>query len=141
MPTKKELTSLERAALELSEKRLTDSVKRCLMAQGWMSAHFHDSRRQVQPGVFVGDSAAKGFPDIVAIRGSRLLIVELKSEKGRLRPEQPEWLDAFSAIGAEVFLWRPSHWFSDAVLRVSSSRERFVVPAGKEDAYGLWVPK
>lgn len=62
--------------------------------------HDHDSRRN-----------AAGFPDLVIV-GRRILFVELKAEKGRLRPEQNVWLDRLrGALGdASVAVWRPSDW-------------------------------
>jgi len=65
---------------------------------GWAVYHTHDSRRSVA-----------GFPDIIALRDGRMVVAELKSEKGRLSQPQKEWLDLFRAIPeAEVFVWRPS---------------------------------
>lgn len=62
----------------------------------WRPYHTHDSRR-----------SHKGFPDLVLVRDERLVFAELKSTKGRLRPEQREWLDALSIVaGVEVYLWR-----------------------------------
>ncbi len=50
-----------------------------------------------------------GFPDCVMVRGNRLIFAELKSEKGKLSPEQERWLEDLGATGrCEVYLWRPS---------------------------------
>lgn len=49
-----------------------------------------------------------GFPDLVLVRRGRLIFVELKSEKGRLTPEQALWLKELKQIpGIEVYTWRP----------------------------------
>ena len=55
-------------------------------------------------------SGHAGFPDIVATRGARLVLCELKTATGRLRPEQRVWLDELDKTPAEVYLWRPKHW-------------------------------
>lgn len=125
----------------MSEKTLTDLVKNTLRNTGWMSAHFHDSRREVKPGVFIGDAAAKGFPDIVAIRRTRLLVAELKSDKGKFRDGQENWLDAFAGIGAEVFVWRPDHWNNDAIWDVIKAPNRLRDSTLKKKDYGLWTPR
>ena len=125
----------------MSEKTLTEMVKSALRATGWMAAHFHDSRRQVKPGVFIGDAAAKGFPDIVAARGGRLLVAELKSEKGKFRDGQEDWLDAFSRVGAEVFVWRPEHWHSDAISDVVGATNRLSASTLAKKNYGIWTPR
>ena len=49
-----------------------------------------------------------GWPDIVALGHSRALFLELKAEKGRIRPEQVTTLRKLSEAGCEVGLLRPS---------------------------------
>jgi hypothetical protein len=39
-----------------------------------------------------------GFPDVLALKGPRLVVAELKSEHGKLTPEQARWLAAFRAV-------------------------------------------
>lgn len=67
---------------------------------GWLAFHSHDSRR-----------SAAGWPDLALCKPPRLLVVELKTTRGRLRPEQRVWLTALAACpGVEVALWRPADW-------------------------------
>ena len=40
----------------------------------------------------------------------RVVWIELKSETGRLSPEQAAWIDALKAAGQEVYVWRPDQW-------------------------------
>jgi hypothetical protein len=68
---------------------------------GWLVFHDNDSRRNVA-----------GFPDLVLVHGrhGRVLFLELKSEIGRLRPEQHVWTDALSrcdTIASAIV--RPQH--------------------------------
>lgn len=51
----------------------------------------------------------KGFPDLFLANAEqrRIIFAELKSEKGKLTPEQREWLDILYACGQETYLWRP----------------------------------
>lgn len=88
----------------MTEKQLQQNVQATLRAFGWMSYHTWLSVRSVA-----------GYPDIVAIRGNRLIAIELKSERGDVRPEQQEWLDAFAAAGSEAVIWRPSDWLSGEI--------------------------
>lgn len=97
-------------AVETSEKAFQSAVLELAALQGWKCAHFHDSRRQIKPGVFVGDASAAGFPDLVLVRGTRVVFVELKREKGRVTQQQREWLDVLEAALAEVYLWKPKDW-------------------------------
>lgn len=66
---------------------------------GWLSYHVYDSRR-----------STPGFPDCVFLRDDRQVVAELKTETGRLTKDQKKWLAAFVAVGAEVYIWRPSDW-------------------------------
>lgn len=44
--------------------------------------------------------AIRGVSDILGIHKGRMLCIEVKSAKGRLRPEQREFLDKMSKLGA-----------------------------------------
>lgn len=59
-----------------------------------------------------------GFPDLVMIRKGRLIVAELKTERGKVTVSQQEWLDDFRAVEGppSVHLWRPSH--ADEVMEV-----------------------
>ena len=69
----------------------------------------HQRPAQVRSGRYVTAlSGTPGFPDYVAVRDGRLLFAELKSAKGRLRPEQEAWLADLEGVPcAEVYVWRP----------------------------------
>lgn len=62
--------------------------------------HDNDSRRN-----------DAGFLDLVIVGPGGLAFAELKREKGgRVSPEQHQWIDALTAAGIEVHVWRPSDW-------------------------------
>lgn len=50
----------------------------------------------------------KGFPDLCMVRRGRILFAELKTDTGKVTPDQQAWLDDLRAVGVEVYLWRPS---------------------------------
>jgi len=81
----------------MRERVLQAHVERLLRVCGWRYYHTHDSRRSVA-----------GFPDLVALRPPRFVVIELKSARGKLTAEQDAWLAAFQRLGAEVYVWRPS---------------------------------
>ncbi len=68
---------------------------------GWRCYHPFDSRR-----------SARGFPDLVLLKPPWLCSAELKTDTGRVTPEQALWLDALSAVAdvPETYLWRPRDW-------------------------------
>lgn len=82
----------------VTEKEFQARVLTLARLNGWKTYHTHDSRR-----------SAPGFPDLVLVRPPRLIFAELKSAKGRLRPEQRVWLEALSGCieAPESYLWRP----------------------------------
>lgn len=49
-----------------------------------------------------------GFPDLVLCRPPILMFVELKSDKGKVRAEQQEWIDRIQACGLPALIWRPA---------------------------------
>lgn len=106
----KRLTDEERALRAITERQFQTDIITLARAAGWLVAHFHDSRRQVKPGVFVGDKDAKGFPDLVLVRASEFLILEVKRETGKVEVEQQQWLDALNRAGVEAMVVRPSDW-------------------------------
>lgn len=90
-----------------SERQWQEQVMELAALFGWQAWHFHDSRREVRPGVYVGDKDARGWPDLVLVR-ERVVFVELKAEKGRVTKAQAACLLALGRAGVEVYVWRPS---------------------------------
>lgn len=82
-----------------SEAEFQAAVISLAVTWHWLAYHTFDSRR-----------SESGFPDLTLVRAPELLIVELKSEKGRVRPDQQGWLDQLAGCGVEVHVWRPSDW-------------------------------
>jgi hypothetical protein len=83
------------------------------LLKGWQVMHIGDSRKQITRsgiGMLIGDALAKGWPDLVLCRPPRLMIRELKSDKGRLTPEQRGWLQALAACSIDVEVWQPRDW-------------------------------
>jgi hypothetical protein len=96
------------SALPTSEGDFQKTVTDALTLFGWRWCHFRPAR--TQRGWRTPLSGSPGFPDIVAVRGDRIIFVELKAANGKLRDEQRSWLSALGAAGAEVHCWRPNDW-------------------------------
>ena len=117
MPPKKkplELKSQDMFALS-TERQFQHAVTELARLNGWLVYSIPDSRR----------STLSGWPDLTMIRrvDRRIVFAELKTEKGKIRPQQEEVLDVLTHIAgegrtkkAEVYLWRPSDW--DQIRRV-----------------------
>lgn len=95
-----------RVAGEMSESTLQARVIAHARTLGWLVYHTHDSRRS-QPG----------FPDLVLVheKQERVLYRELKTQRGRVRPEQTAWLRALTRAGQDAAVWRPTDLLSDTI--------------------------
>jgi hypothetical protein len=60
-----------------------------------------------------------GFPDLILVKGPRLLAVELKRELLKPGEEQILWLDAFARVpGVEAYVWIPSEWLDGTIAKI-----------------------
>ncbi len=96
------------------EKELHDEIVSRLQELGYKVAYFRPAK-VLRGGVekyetpIGGDG--KGYPDITAVGHNRVLVLELKSETGTVKPEQLNWLRAWQTVpGATVMVVRPSTW-------------------------------
>lgn len=72
---------------------------------GWLVTHFRPARTdRGWRTALQGDS---GFVDLVLAKAGRVLHVEVKTDKGRVRPDQIAWA---KEIGPTYRLWRPKDW-------------------------------
>ena len=104
----------DQIAALIKEEDLLAMVIDLAHLKGWLVSHFRPAwsskgyRTPVQ-----GD---KGFPDLVLVKGKRLLFVELKSEKGKLWLEQENWRQVLSGVkGVKYYLWRPVDWLAGKI--------------------------
>lgn len=98
------LTARDIQLRAISERDWQATVTQMLTAFGWLWYHAPDNRPV--NGRIQGIKA--GFPDIVAVRGRRILWIELKRETGKTSPDQDTWLGRLGDAGQETYVWRPS---------------------------------
>lgn len=97
----------------MKEKDFQKQVLIDLRTAGWRVSHFGNTVKIVRRGdtyIPVPDPDGRGFPDIIALKGSRGLALELKGLKTPIRPEQAEWIAAFREAGFEGHIVRPADW-------------------------------
>ncbi|WP_431991965.1 VRR-NUC domain-containing protein [Streptomyces albogriseolus] len=103
-----------------SEEQWRRQVRDIATRYGWrLQYHTADSRR-----------SDPGWPDEVFghLGQRRTLFVEFKTDTGRIRPAQREWLAHLADSGFEVALWRPRDL--PTVLQVlGPARQRATLPA------------
>lgn len=98
--------TLELQALPpLTEAQFQQRVVDLAKLTGWHCVHY---RPAWQAGKFrtplTGD---RGAPDLILARRGVVLLAELKTDRGRLSPEQKAWLAALGPYGR---VWRPRDW-------------------------------
>jgi hypothetical protein len=97
--------------LKVTEKEWQQTVIDTAQALGWRVAHFRTSRTGSGGHATAVQADGAGYPDLTLVRGTRLLFIELKAEKGRVAQAQAEWLtDLATAVPGCVAVWRPSDW-------------------------------
>jgi hypothetical protein len=97
-------------AVTITEKAWMGQVVELASVLGW--EHYHP---------WLSIHSARGWPDLALVRPPRLVLAELKAEKGKVTPAQNRWLGLLGRCnGVEVYLWRPSDL--DYVVKVLRSQ-------------------
>jgi hypothetical protein len=89
--------------LPVSEAQFTETVIELAKFHGWMVSHFRPA--WTERGWRTALQGHSGFPDLTLARNGVVLIIELKTVKGRTTKEQVRWGEA---IGEPYRLWRPT---------------------------------
>lgn len=109
--------------MRMNEDDLLSEVLRKAAGLGWATFHARPARTEAGWRTPGSGTLAKGFPDLVAFHPEHgILVAELKSEKGRMRPEQVEARHAIEAAMTAVAragatLYDPTHQGPANVLR------------------------
>jgi hypothetical protein len=80
---------------------------RLLGLYGWHVCHV-PTRAVVRNGRVWHETSYEGFsglPDLICARDGRVILIELKTDAGKLSEGQTDWLAASGGL-----LWRPSDW-------------------------------
>lgn len=99
---------------DVSEKTWQSQVVQLAKTLGFKTFHPFDSRR-----------SAQGWPDLSLVR-DRLVLLELKTEKGKLSDFQREMIRSLVAAGVETYVLRPRHL--DLLALILSARAVFTCP-------------
>lgn len=87
--------------LPVRERDWQQTILEAAQVLGWRCYHPFDNRR-----------SDPGWPDLACAKPGRpLLLIEVKTEKGRVRPEQQAWLELLERVpGVVAMIARPSDW-------------------------------
>lgn len=92
----------------MTEDHLLKAVLDMARMLGITTAHFRPALSQSGRWHTAVAGDGKGFPDLVLVGRGGILYRELKTEKGRLSPEQVVWLRTLNSAGADAGIWRPA---------------------------------
>ena len=81
------------------ERRFMERIRTLAKAHSWKCFHVYDSRR-----------SEPGWPDMILCDGVSLLGVEVKTNTGKLTPEQQIRLSLLEHAGVETHIWKPKDW-------------------------------
>lgn len=88
----------------MGEARLQRNVLDLCAWHHLLAYHPYDSRR-----------SRRGFPDLVIVGPRGVLFRELKSDTGRMEPDQTCWGQGLADAGANWSIWRPADWHSGRI--------------------------
>lgn len=90
--------------LRITEGQFQETIIGLAQLYGWRVAHFRPA--WTEKGWRTPVQGHTGFPDLALARNSRVILAELKTDKGKMRKDQEDWAEA---IGPEMHrIWRPS---------------------------------
>jgi hypothetical protein len=91
----------------MSEASLLDAVRKLARLFGWRLSH---------PWISIRSEA--GVPDLLLVRGTRLVFVELKRQDATLSDAQAAWIADLERTCCETYVWRPDVLENGEALRV-----------------------
>lgn len=102
----------------MNERQFQDQVIALAILYGWHVVHY---RPAMMPSGrwMTALQGHSGAPDLIMVHEDRgTIFAELKADKGRLAPDQVEWLRKLDAAGNEVYVWRPKdiHFITKRLL-------------------------
>ena len=109
------------ASLAMSEDELLTNVMDMAHLLGWRTAHFRPARTE-EGWRTAGSGDAKGFPDLCMVHPvqGRIVVAELKSQRGQVSEDQAAWIADLGALPdtVEVHVWRPLAWIDGTIESV-----------------------
>ncbi len=102
------LTAEQRRDRAVSEADLLVQVTDLAAALGWSWVHFRPAQTTHGWRTPVQGPLGVGWPDLVIVRGSRILGVELKRQTGHPTDRQSWVLSLLAGAGVETHVIRPS---------------------------------
>lgn len=93
----------------MTEAELQRTVIEMALRLGYLVFHFPDrALAEIAKSKRWAAMPDRGFPDTWIVGRGRLIVAELKDERGQLTVDQRRWLAELREVpGIEVYVWRP----------------------------------
>lgn len=89
----------------MKERDLLAEVRSLAEGMGWLVYHSWSSIH-----------SPAGLPDLLMVKGHRLIAAELKAEKGKVTEAQEQWLQALARVqSVEAMVIRPGSDYSELI--------------------------
>ncbi len=103
------------AGVRVSEADFMRQVTDLATILGYSWCHFRPAQTSRGWRTPVSGPLGKGWPDLVLVRGERIIFAELKADDGKATPEQTMVLETLRSVG-EAYIWKPADF--DMVARL-----------------------
>lgn len=95
----------------LTERQFQQQVVHLAHLHRWRVMHVRPTiGRRGGQAAWQTATSTPGWPDLTLWRPGQLLLVELKTDRGRLSPAQREVIGSLQDAGVDVRVWRPADW-------------------------------
>lgn len=115
----------------MTEEQLLKAVIDMARLFGLTTAHFRPALSQSGRWHTAVAGDGKGFPDLVIVGAGGILYRELKTDVGRLRPEQVVWLRTLGRV-ADAGVWRPADLHGGTIERELRALRSANIPQSEE---------
>ena len=100
------MAKLAAFVIELSEAEFQSQVTHLAETLGWDWMHVVTTGKGRH--FPIRGTITAGWPDLVLIKGHRIIYAELKRQNQALDPMQRQVMEKIARTGAECYVWRPS---------------------------------
>ena len=92
--------------IDLTEAEFQRQVTEVAVREGWDWMHIGRIGKYTPNGA--KGTLGTGWPDLVLVRGPRLIFAELKAQKAGITPQRQREVLSLLSQAAETHIWRPS---------------------------------
>ncbi len=119
---------------EIPEKVIQQRIMERLFAAGWLVVRMNSGRMKTETGSYLRAYrifgmeprwASSGLPDVIALRGSRVILIEVKDRLGQLRDSQVRFIEFAARFKVTVHVlrdWQSADEITSAIVAREANR-------------------